>query len=228
MLSYIYTGFVASEWLSKWGTTTGCMTSLMYWSPVRLPCMVTKSSLQSWEIHPKPLLSLHRKGQLARCSLGHRLHLCVSKPASDRRLHEAETGSRLTNGSCAMSLNSNHVGLNTMPSMSFCQQWTFNDSPWLKSRWFQTVSNCSCWQTSNGQPVLFEYCTGCECHPSNQTLQCPVVTIRCFPWSAGSWHVFHIVGLCVFSHQSADYSIAIFVLVIFAFVPWLLRINTFF
>jgi hypothetical protein len=37
----------------------------MYWSPVRLPCMVTKSSLQSWEIHPKPLLSLHRKGQLA-------------------------------------------------------------------------------------------------------------------------------------------------------------------
>jgi hypothetical protein len=37
------------------------------------------------------------------------------------------------------------------------QQWTFNDSPWLKSRWFQTVSNCSCWQTSIGQPVLFEY-----------------------------------------------------------------------
>jgi hypothetical protein len=77
------------------------------------------------------------------------------------------------------------------------------------------VSNCSYWQMSIGQPVLFENCTGCECHPSNQTLQCPVVTIRCFPWSAGSWRVFHIVGLCVFSHQSADYSIAIFVLVIF-------------
>jgi hypothetical protein len=28
-----------------------------------------------------------------------------------------ETGSRLTNGSCAMSLNSNHVVLNTMPNV---------------------------------------------------------------------------------------------------------------
>jgi hypothetical protein len=36
-----------------------------------------------------------------------------------------------------------------------------------------------------GQPVLFEYGTGCEWQPSNQTLQCPVVTIRCYPWSAG-------------------------------------------
>jgi hypothetical protein len=53
----IYTGLVASGWLSEWGTTTGCKTSLMYWSPVRLPCMVTKSRLQSWEILPKPLLS---------------------------------------------------------------------------------------------------------------------------------------------------------------------------
>jgi hypothetical protein len=67
--------------------------------------------------------------------------------------------------------------------------------PWLKSRWFQTVSNCSCWQTSIGQPVLFEYGTGCEWDPSNQTLQYPVVTIKCYPWSAGSWQVFHIVGL---------------------------------
>jgi hypothetical protein len=50
-------------------------------------------------------------------SAGLKLHLCVSKPSSDRRLHEAETGSRLTNGSCAMSLNSNHVGLNTMPNV---------------------------------------------------------------------------------------------------------------
>jgi hypothetical protein len=31
----------------------------------------------------------------------------------------------------------------------------------------ETVSNCSCWQTSIGQPVLFEYVTGCEWHPSN-------------------------------------------------------------
>ena len=82
-------------------------------------------------------------------------------------------------------------------------------TPWLKSRWFQTISNCSCWQTSIGQPVLFVYGTGCEWHPSNQTLHCPVVTIRCYPWSAGSWQVFHIVGLCVYSHQSADYSIPV-------------------
>jgi hypothetical protein len=54
----------------------------MYWSPVRLPFMVTISSLQSWKIHPKPLLSLHRKGQLA----GYSLYFCVSKPSSDRRL----------------------------------------------------------------------------------------------------------------------------------------------
>jgi hypothetical protein len=46
-------------------------------------------------------------------------------------------------------------------------------------------------------------------HTSNQTLQYPVVTIRCYSWSAGSWQVFHIVGLCVFSHQSADYSIVV-------------------
>jgi hypothetical protein len=43
----------------------------------------------------------------------------------------------------------------------------------------------------------------------NNLLQCPVVTIRRYPWSAGSWQVFHIVGLCVFSHQSADYSIVV-------------------
>jgi hypothetical protein len=53
---------------------------------------------------PKPLLSLPRKGQLAGCSLGYMLYLCVSKPSSGRRLHDAETGSRLTHGSCAMSL----------------------------------------------------------------------------------------------------------------------------
>jgi hypothetical protein len=68
----------------------------------------------------------------------------------------------------------------TCSLMSVCQQWTFNDSPWLKSRWFQMVSNCSCWQRFIGQPVLFVNGTDCEWHPSNQTLQCPVVTIRCY------------------------------------------------
>jgi hypothetical protein len=41
----------------------------------------------------------------------------VTIQGNRRRLHEAETGSRLTNGSCAMSLNSNHVVLNTMPNV---------------------------------------------------------------------------------------------------------------
>ena len=48
---------------------------------------------------------------------GYRLYFCVSKPSSGRRLHESETDSRLTNGSCVMSLNSNHVVLNTMPNV---------------------------------------------------------------------------------------------------------------
>ena len=60
-----------------------------------------------------------------------------------------------------------------------------------------------------GSQCCFEYGTGCEWHPSNQTLQCHVVTIRCYPSSAGSWQVFHIVGLRVFSHQSADYRIVV-------------------
>ena len=61
-------------------------------------------------------------------------------------------------------------------------------------------------------------------------------------WSDGSWQVFNIVGLFVFSHQSADYSIVvahltsnsfeglfvIFMLLIFTFVPCLLRMNKFF
>ena len=45
------------------------------------------------------------------------LYFCVSKPSSGRRLHEAETGSRLINGSYVMSLNSNHVVLSTMPNV---------------------------------------------------------------------------------------------------------------
>jgi hypothetical protein len=54
------------------------------------------------------------QGQLTGCSFGNRLYLCVSKPSSGHRLHEAETGSRMTNGSCAMS---NYVVLNTMPNV---------------------------------------------------------------------------------------------------------------
>jgi hypothetical protein len=42
-----------------------------------------------------------------------------------------------------------------------------------------------------------------------KALQCPVVTIRCYPWSVRSWQVFQTVGMCVFSHQSADYRIVV-------------------
>jgi transposase len=65
----------------------------------------------------KPLLSLHHKRQLAGCSLEHRLYFYVSKPSSGRRLHEAETGSRLPNGACAMSLDSNFFVLCTMSNV---------------------------------------------------------------------------------------------------------------
>jgi hypothetical protein len=49
--------------------------------------------------------------------LGYGLYFCVSKPSSGHRLHEAETGSRPTKEFCAMSLNFNHVVLNTMPNV---------------------------------------------------------------------------------------------------------------
>jgi hypothetical protein len=53
------------------------------------------------------------------------LPLYCSQPTGEKthtnqqceRLYEAETGSRLTNGSCAMSLNSNHIVLNTMSNV---------------------------------------------------------------------------------------------------------------
>jgi hypothetical protein len=52
---------------------------------------------------------LPRSAKPRGCSLGCRLYFCVSKPSSGRRLHEAEIGSRSTNGSCVMSLHSNHI-----------------------------------------------------------------------------------------------------------------------
>ena len=172
------------------------------------PCMVTKSRLQSWEIHPKPLLSLHRKEQLAGCSLGHRLYFCVSKPSS-----AVVTWSRNRLSSDQWILR--HILKFQLRRAKRHAKRDRRCRPDNSGRlltlldWYQTVSNCSCWQTSIWQPVLFEYGTGCEWYPANQTLQCPVVTVRCYPWSAGSWQVFHIVGLCVFSQQSADYSIVV-------------------
>jgi hypothetical protein len=93
-----------------------------HWLPnIRLSTRTVRNRLKSAGLKSrrviKRLLLVHRKGELAGCSLGYRLYFCASKPSSGRRLHEAETGSRLTNGSCAMSLNSNHVVLNTMPNV---------------------------------------------------------------------------------------------------------------
>ena len=112
-LSSIYTGLVAKGWLSNGGQQLAARR--LWCTDHQLGCLVWwLNPAYSYERYsPKPLL----KGQLAGCSLGYRLYLCVSKPSSGRRLHEAETGSRLTNGSCAISLNSNHVVLNTMPNV---------------------------------------------------------------------------------------------------------------
>ena len=141
-LSSIYTYLVASGWLSKWGTTTGCKTSLRYWSPVRFPCMGNTSSLQSWEIQPKPILSLHHKGQLAGCSLGHRLYMCVLQTlirpsvAWNRNQFWSDQWILRHVLKFKTRLSTMHK---TWSSMSVCQQWKFNDSHWLQYRWFQTV-----------------------------------------------------------------------------------------
>ena len=52
--------------------------------------------------------------------------------------------------------------------------------------------------------------TGLVANGIRLTKRCnALVTIRSYPWYAGSWQVFHIDGLCVFSHQSADYRIVV-------------------
>lgn len=43
---------VMSGWVSKWGTRTCSTIYRMYWLPVRLPCVVTKSCFELCEIHP--------------------------------------------------------------------------------------------------------------------------------------------------------------------------------
>lgn len=77
----------------------------MYWSPDRFPRMVIKSNLQWWEIHPITLLGLHFKGQLIGYTLGYTSYFSVSKISFVHRLHEAENGSRPTNGPYARSSN---------------------------------------------------------------------------------------------------------------------------
>ena len=57
--------------------------------------------------------------------------------------------------------------------------------------------------------MSFQNRVGCECHPSDQAMKCPVCTLRHYMWSSGSWQVFHGVDLGVFSHRPADYCMMI-------------------
>jgi len=50
---------------------------------------------------------------------------------------------------------------------------------------------------------------GCELHPSDQAIQCPVFTLLRYMWSSCPWQVFHGVGSGVFSHKPTDYCIMI-------------------
>ena len=89
-LSFINTGLALVG--GCWNREQQLKTSLMYWSSVWFPRMEIKSNLQP------PLLSLHRKGQLAACSLVHTPYFSVSKLIHSSVLHRAETGSHPTNG----------------------------------------------------------------------------------------------------------------------------------
>jgi hypothetical protein len=60
-------------------------------------------------------LTFNNKRQLVGCSLGYTPYVC--KLSFIHRLHEAQTGSRSTNGYYVMSSNSNHVALNTIPTV---------------------------------------------------------------------------------------------------------------
>ena len=138
---------------------------------------------------------------MAGCSLGDRLYFCVSKPSSDqwilhhvikfqprRATHHAKRNRR-----CRSANNGRLMTLLDLSPTDF--------------RRFLTVFV--------DRRLLGSQCclsTGLVANGIRLTKRCnagPVVTIRCYPWSAGSWQVFHIVGLCVFSHQSTDYSIVV-------------------
>jgi hypothetical protein len=62
-------------------------------------------------------LTCNNKRQLVGCSLGYTPYFSVCKLSFIHRLHEAQTGSRSTNGYYVMSSNSNHVAINTLPTV---------------------------------------------------------------------------------------------------------------
>ena len=177
----------------------------MYWSPVRLPCMVSKSSLQSWEIHLKPLLSLHRKKQLAGCSLGYRLvFLCLQtliRPSVTWSRNRLSSDQWILRYVLKFQPRRAKHHAKRVCRCRFANSGRLMNLLYLSPADFRRFLAVLVDRRLLGSQWCFEYGTGCEWHPSNQTLQCPVVTIRCYRWSAGSWQVFHIVGLCVFSRS---------------------------
>jgi hypothetical protein len=113
-------------------------------------------------------MSLHRKGQLAGCSLGYRLYFCVSKPSSaNKRLSTRTVRYRLKSAG----LKSRRVIKRSL----LADRYRRSRSAWCLAR--------RGWNLFYGHGAR--------------------------SMSAGSWQVFHIVGLCVFSHQSADYRIVV-------------------
>ena len=79
-----YTDLVASGWLSKWGKQL--VARRLWCTDHQLGCLVwwLNPTCSHERYTPKPLLRLHRKGQLAGCSLVYRLYFCVSKTSSGR------------------------------------------------------------------------------------------------------------------------------------------------
>jgi hypothetical protein len=70
--------------------------------------------------------------------------------------------------------------------------------------------------------IVIKNIAGCELHPSDQAMKCPVFTPRRYMWS--SWRVFRGDGLGMFSHKPI---FAIFAPPIFAFVLCSQRMNNF-
>ena len=61
-LSSINTGLVKRGWSSKWGIIAVLKMSVWYFCPVRVPCTVTRSSLQSCDTHPHTIVEPPPKG----------------------------------------------------------------------------------------------------------------------------------------------------------------------
>ena len=83
-----------------------------------------------------------------------------------------------------------------------CQQWTFNDSPWLKSRWFQTFPTVLVDRRLLGSLCCFS--TGLVANGIRLTKRCNALSSR-----SDVTRGLQDLGLCVFSHKSVDYSLVV-------------------